>query len=211
MHPGSFVSDADFDDTTDTIRNTIEEFTEEIDEAEFVIQYNYFHLLTRMLYVCLAVVNFLLCVPPPSSGLVTMAVSIPHCVVKSGRLSLDDDCLREALAFSRHTIDLEFDDETMRPEKATEAPRNAGIDPSTVVMKQWYRKHNRVSDQKAPTGTNRASYHAREPIEDDDERLAMRNGDMPPPVPERVASPRIGNSNRTRNAPCYLRRRRHHG
>ena len=29
-------------------------------------------------------------------------------------------------------IDLEFDDETMRPEKATEAPRDAGIDPSTM-------------------------------------------------------------------------------
>ena len=48
-----------------------------------------------------------------------------------------------------------------------------------------------MSDQKAPTGTDRASYHAREPIEDDDERLAMRKGDTPPPVPERVANPKI--------------------
>ena len=59
-----------------------------------------------------------------------------------------------------------------------------------MKMKQWYQKHNRVSDQKAPTGTNRASYHAREPIEDDDERLAMRKGETPPPEPERVANPR---------------------
>ena len=78
------------------------------------------------------------------------------------RLSPEEDRLREdycyeALAFSRHTIDLEFDDETMRPEKATEAPRNAGIDPSAMKMKQWYQKHNRVSDQKAPTGTNKTS------------------------------------------------------
>ena len=60
-----------------------------------------------------------------------------------------------------------------------------------MEMKQWYQRHNRVSDQKERTGTNRASYHAREPIEDDDERLAMRKGDTPPPVPERVAHPRI--------------------
>ena len=57
-----------------------------------------------------------------------------------------------------------------------------------MEMMQWYQKHDRVSDQKAPTG---ASHHAREPIEDDDERLAMKKGDMPPPVPERIASPRV--------------------
>ena len=123
-------------------------------------------------------------------------VLIPHWVVKSDSLSQDEDSLREdshyeAPPFSRHTINLEFDDETMRPEKATEAPRNAGIDPSTMKMKQWYQTHNRVSEQKAPTGTNRASHHAREPIGDDDERLAMRNSDMLPKVPERVANPKM--------------------
>ena len=89
------------------------------------------------------------------------------------------------------SLDKPFDDETMRPEMATEAPRNGGTDPSTMKRKHWYQKLNRVSDQKGPTGTNRASYHAREPIEHDDERLAMRTGDMPPPVLERVANPRI--------------------
>ena len=79
----------------------------------------------------------------------------------------------------------------MKPEKSTEAPRNAGIDPSTMKMKQWYQGQDRVTDQKAPTGTNSASYHAREPIKDDAERLAMRQGDMAPPVPERVTNPRI--------------------
>ena len=92
----------------------------------------------------------------------------------------------------------------MKPEKATKAPRNAGIDPSTMKMKQWYQGQNRVSDKsqwqwpddrvsdkKAPTGTDRASHQAREPIEGDEERLAMRQGDMPPPVPERVTNPRI--------------------
>ena len=157
-------------------RNIIEEFTEEINDA--------------------GLMNLLLSVAHPSSSFVTMEVSAPHWVVKTDRLSLDEDRLREdcyyeALTFSRHTINLEFDEETMKPEKATEAPRNSGIDPSTMKMKQWYQGHDRVSDKKAPTGTDRASIHAREPIEDDDERLAMRQGDMPPPVHERVAIPRI--------------------
>ena len=70
-----------------------------------------------------------------------MAILIPHWVVNSDRLSPEEDRLREdyyydALAFSRHIIDLEFDDETMRPEKATEAR----IDPSTMRMKQWCQK-----------------------------------------------------------------------
>ena len=77
---------------------------------------------------------------------------------------LREECYYEALAFSRHTIDLEFDEETMKPEKAAEAPRNAGTDPRTMKMKQWFQKHDRVSDQKAPTGTDRASYHARDQL-----------------------------------------------
>ena len=103
---------------------------------------------------------------------------------------LCEDYYDEALAFSQHTINLEFDEETMKPEKATEAPRNAGINPSTMKMKQWYHKHNRVRSESAcwneqsilpRTGT----------LEDDDERLAMRQSDMAPPVPARVANPRI--------------------
>ena len=110
-------------------RSTVEDFTQEIDEARFVRQYNFLHPLTRMLRLCLALVNLLLSVALPSSSFVTMAVSIPHWVVKADSLSLDEDSLREdyyyeALAFSRHTINLKFDEETMKPEKASEAPRN---------------------------------------------------------------------------------------
>ena len=80
-----------------------------------------------------------------------MAVSIPHWVVRSDTLSLDEDRLREhyyeSLTFSRRTINLEFDEETMKPEKATEAPRTAGIDPSTMQMKQWYQGQDRLSDK----------------------------------------------------------------
>ena len=35
------------------------------------------------------------------------------------------------------------------------------------------------------------SYQIRERIEHDEERLAMKRGAMPPPVPERVENPRI--------------------
>ena len=116
---------------------------------------------------------------------VTMVIFTSHWVVNSTRLSPEDDRLREdfyyeALAFSRHTIDLEFDEETMRPEDATEAP-------STMKMKQWYQEHHRVIRRPL----ERTERQARDPIEDDEERLAMRTGDMPPPEPERVANPRI--------------------
>ena len=46
----------------------------------------------------------------------------------------------------RHTIYLEFGEETMKPEKSAEAQRNAGIDSSATTMKQWYQGHDRVSD-----------------------------------------------------------------
>ena len=75
-------------------RDTIEDFTEEIDEAEFVRQYNFFYFLTRMLCLCLCLMNFLLCVAPSSSSFVTMTVSISHWVVKSDSLSQDEDSLR---------------------------------------------------------------------------------------------------------------------
>ena len=167
MHPTSLVSDADFDDSADVdgekhSQSKHHRGFHRIDEAGIFRQYNFFHLLMRMLCLCLALVNLLHSVAPPSSSFVSMAVSIPHWVVKSDRMSPDEDRLREdyyyeALAFSRHTTNQEFDEETMKPVKAAEAPRHAGIDPSTMKMKRWYQGHDRVGDQKALTGTDRAS------------------------------------------------------
>ena len=45
-------------------RNAMEDYTEEIDEARFVKQHNVFHLLMRMLCLCLALMNLLLSVAP---------------------------------------------------------------------------------------------------------------------------------------------------
>ena len=112
-----------------------------------------------------------------------MTVLKPRCVEL-------EDYYYEALAFSRHSINLELDEENMKPEKATMAARNAGINRSTMKMKKWYQGSARVSDKNSLAG-DRPSYQARELVEDDDERLAMRQRDMPPPVPERDANPKI--------------------
>ena len=77
------------------------------------------------------------------------------------------------------------------------SPRRRNIDPSTMKKKapgdesQFQSSNPRVSDTKTPTGTDRTSCQTREPIENDEERLEMRQGNMPPPVFERVANPRI--------------------
>ena len=76
----------------------------------------------RMLCLCVALRNLLLGVAPPSSSFVTMAVSIPHRAVKADRVSPDEDSLREdcyneALTLSRHNINLEFDEETMKSQR----------------------------------------------------------------------------------------------
>ena len=141
-------------------------------------------ILMRMLCLCLALMNFLFSIAPPSSSFVPMAVLKPRCVES-------EDYYHEALAFCRPSINLELDEENMKPEKATMAPIKAGIIPTTVKMKKWYQEPDRASDENSLTGTDRPSYQARELFGDDDERLAMRQGDMPPPAPERVANPRI--------------------
>ena len=95
-------------------RNTIEDFTEEIDDAGLVRQYNFFHLLMRMLCLCLALMNLLLSVALPSSSSVTMAESIPHWVVKSDRLSQDEDRLREDIVKPSHSLDTPSTRSSMR-------------------------------------------------------------------------------------------------
>ena len=89
-----------------------------------------------------------------------------------------------------------FDEEIMKPERLTEAPENAGIDPSTMRVSTCCQESPREDDNPHLlsstrvsdifTGVGRASYQGREPIENDEERLAMKRGDMPPPLPRRV-------------------------
>ena len=62
-----------------------------------------------------------------SSSFVTMASIKPSGVERVNRWTRNadqrrEDCYCEALAFSRHSIDLELDEEILKPEKATKAP-----------------------------------------------------------------------------------------
>ena len=56
--------------------NTIEDFTEEIVETRFVKQYNFFHMLTRMLSLCLALMTLLFSQPFPTDSLEITACRI---------------------------------------------------------------------------------------------------------------------------------------
>ena len=60
-----------------------------------------------------------------------------------------------------------------------------------MQMKKWYQEPDRASDENSLTGTDKPSSQARELIEGDDEQLPMKQSDMPQPIPERVANPRI--------------------
>ena len=92
-------------------------------------------------------------------------------------------------------------EENIKPEKHTKAPENADIDQNNMKMKKRYLEPtcedddphspslSRVSD--IFTGVDRASYQVREPIENDEDTLAMKRGGMPPPLPQRFANPGI--------------------
>ena len=72
-------------------QNTIEDFTEEIDEAELVRQYNSSHLLMKTLYLCMTLMDLLLGFVLHSFCLVTMAVPMPQWDVTSDYLSQTRD------------------------------------------------------------------------------------------------------------------------
>ena len=62
----------------------------------------------------------------------------------------------------------------MKPEKTAMTPGSSGIYPSAMKMKKRYPKRDRASDKTSLKGFDRPSYRAREQIEGDEERLAMR-------------------------------------
>ena len=93
---------------------------------------NFLEILMRMLCPCLTLMNLSFSAASRYSNIVTMAVVKPRCVESEGYYY-------EALAFSRHRINLELDEESMKPAKATKAPRNAGINPSTMKIRNGTR------------------------------------------------------------------------
>ena len=84
----------------------------------------------------------------------------------------------------------------MKPERLTEALDNAGLNPDAMNVSKWYQETTRKGDfsqfsssprkNDAFVETDWTSYQVREPIADDEERLAMKIGDMPLPLPRRV-------------------------
>ena len=207
MHPISLVSGADSDDNTDmdgvkkSHRITIEVFTEEIEEARFVRQYNFFFLPIRIFCLRLALMTFCFVL---RSLLLALWPWRYQCHIVSWSLT-DYDCtmtvpVKTIIMKPLHYLDTASTWSLMkrpwRQRKLLRRQENSGIDPTTMKMRQWYQRHDRVSEKNAPTGTDRASDQA--------QRLAMRQGDMPPKVPERVANrefektEQCGNSNITR-------------
>ena len=155
----------------------------------------------RTLCLCLNFWPLFLSVSLFYPSFVTMSSSAPGGVRRVNRWTQNAEQRREsfnleALAFSRHNINVVFAEE----KRLTKALENAGIDPRTMRIGKWYQEStredddlhspasNRVSDL---AGADRMSYQVREPIEKDEDRLAMKRGDMPPPMPQRVANPRI--------------------
>ena len=91
------------------------------------ISWSVMTILARLLCLCLALMTFLLSAAPLSFSFLTKASLKPSGVerVNSWTRKADqrrEDCYYEALAFSRHSIDLELDEQNMKPEKATKAP-----------------------------------------------------------------------------------------
>ena len=102
-------------------------------------------LLVRTLRLCLSLMtNFSQCFTSFSHSFVTMSSSEQIGVRRGNRWTRkaadqrNQNFYCEALAFSRHNINVVFDEENMKPEKLTTAPENAGIDPSTMKMRKWY-------------------------------------------------------------------------
>ena len=144
--------------------------------------------------------------PSFSPSVATMSSSKPTgvCLVnrwKKGSAERIENYHYESLAFLRHSVDLESDEEVLKPARLKEAPENAGLNLGTMRVSKWYQKMSREDDVPHFSSSSRmgdivngmesTSYQAREPIEDDEERLAMKKGDMPPPSPRRVSNPRI--------------------
>ena len=68
-----------------------------------------------------------------------------------------EDHYREALAFSRHIIDLVFDEGKMQPDKLPKAPENAGIDLSSMRGSNWYQESTREDDDPRSSPSSRVS------------------------------------------------------
>ena len=102
----------------------------------------------NMLCLCLALMTLLLHTALPSCSFVTMASLKPNGIERVKRWTRksvqrrEEDYFMKLLRSLDTRIDLELDEESMKPEKAPEAPKNARRDPITMNMKKWYQGQN---------------------------------------------------------------------
>ena len=83
----------------------------------------------------------------------------------------------------------------MKPQRFTEAPDYAGFNPDTMRVSKWYQRMTLKGDVSHFSFLSRTSdtfvetnlTTEREPIEDDEEGLAMKIEDMPPTLSRRVS------------------------
>ena len=105
--------------------------------------------LVRTLSVCLVFTIMFLSVSPFSPSLVAMSSLAPSGVHRVNRWAEKaeqrlENFYYEALASSRHDINLEFDEENLKPDRLTKAPGYASIDPSTMRISKWYHSRERT-------------------------------------------------------------------
>ena len=112
--------------------------------------YSFMKMMT--LYMLVVVINIFLSFSLSCSpSVVTMSTSTPTGVCPVNRWKKDsaeriENNYYESLAFSRLSVDLEFDEEVMKPERLTEAPENAGLNPDTTKVSKWYQETTRKDD-----------------------------------------------------------------
>ena len=96
---------------------------------------------------------------------VTMSTSRPIGVCRINRWTKNfteqtertENYYYESLAFARHSVHLEFNEEVMKPERFTEAPDHAGFNPDTMKVSKRYQETTLKGDVSHFSSFSRAS------------------------------------------------------
>ena len=115
--------------------------------------YSFTKMMT--LYMCIVEVTIFLSVSlffPPN--VVVMSTLRPAGLCRISRWTKNsaeqaefiENYFYESLASSRHSVDLEFNEEVMKPERFTEELDHAGFNPDTMRVSKWYQKTTLKSD-----------------------------------------------------------------
>ena len=107
-----------------------------------------------------------------------------------------EDYYYDSLVFCQRHIDLEFDKKELNHQD-----KKRCLDPISIRMSQWYSEPICGGNDSQPiaftrmnedsSGTKRSQYQIPRPVVKDEERLARRKDDMPPPLTRRTNNPRI--------------------